>query len=75
LRWGLWNPNFYFEDLCGVLFYDGVVGRNNKSQSSIGCELHLETKLMFGTNYDFGVRWSLNKENTKTTGVFFKTVY
>lgn len=75
LRWGLWNPNFYFEDLCGVVFHDGIIGKNSIDQSSVGCELHLETKLMFGSNYDLGVRWSLNKENAKTTGVFFKTVF
>lgn len=74
LRGGLWNPNFYFEDLCGVLFYDSINASDGKIQSSFGCELHLETKIMFGINYDCGVRWSLNRENAETTEIFFKTV-
>jgi hypothetical protein len=47
-RKGLWNPNIYFEDIFGSIFFDYGVTCNGESYYSAGCELKLEAKIGFG---------------------------
>jgi hypothetical protein len=47
LRWGLWNPNIFFEDLCGGLFFD-YARSARKEIYSVGMLLNLETGLALG---------------------------
>jgi hypothetical protein len=47
-RKGLWNPNIYFEDIFGSIFFDYGVTYNGESYYSVGCELKLEAKIGFG---------------------------
>jgi hypothetical protein len=48
IRWGLWNPNLYFEDLHWTLFTDLAWIDGGDTYYSAGCELKLETKTGFG---------------------------
>ncbi|MGQ9664281.1 MAG: hypothetical protein ACUVUH_02990 [bacterium] len=48
LRKGLWNPNIYFEDLFGIIFFDYALTQNGKKYYSIGVEIALESKSCFG---------------------------
>jgi hypothetical protein len=48
IRWGLWNPNFYFEDLYWTVFGDYLNTQDAASHYSFGCELGLEVKVGFG---------------------------
>jgi hypothetical protein len=48
IRWGLWNPNFYVEDLFATTFFDYGLSSNGENIYSAGCELKLETKTGFG---------------------------
>ena len=48
IRKGLWNPNVFFEDLCGTVFTDIAFSREAKYNLSFGMELKLETGLMLG---------------------------
>jgi hypothetical protein len=45
---GLWNPNVFFEDICGVLFFDYGLTDDKISYPSVGGEIKLETKIGFG---------------------------
>ena len=42
LRWGLWNPNFFLEDLALVSFGDALFSREGGRQTSVGLEARLE---------------------------------
>jgi hypothetical protein len=48
VRWGLWNPNIYIEDLFAAVFFD--YGRANEGNEafSIGIEIRPEIKAGFG---------------------------
>lgn len=48
LRWGMWNPNIYFEDLFGTVFIDYCLSHTGENINSVGLELKLETKVVFG---------------------------
>lgn len=48
IRKGLWNPNIYFEDLCGVIFIDGCFSRNGDHAYSAGVELKQEIGVLLG---------------------------
>ena len=48
IRWGLWNPNIYLEDLCGQVFFDYGVSTDGDYIWSTGVELKLETGLALG---------------------------
>ncbi len=48
VRWGLWNPNLYFEDLFWTIFADWAWIDGGDTYYSVGCELRLETKTGFG---------------------------
>lgn len=75
IRNGLWNPSLFFEDVSGTLFYDRAVAEKGPRQSSWGLELHLETKLMYGSfPLDLGARIARNREEKNTYEIFFKTV-
>ncbi|MCX7994612.1 MAG: hypothetical protein N3A65_02400 [candidate division WOR-3 bacterium] len=47
VRKGLWNPNIYFEDLFGTLFFDYAILSQTNAIYSIGIALSLETKMCF----------------------------
>ncbi|MBI5206431.1 MAG: hypothetical protein HY934_01435 [Candidatus Firestonebacteria bacterium] len=74
IRKGIWNPNIFFEDINALIFIDGAVPRERKSQLSSGIELHLETRTMFLLNLDFGIRMSENKENKTSVDIFLKSI-
>lgn len=48
LRWGLWDPNIYFEDLFATMFFDYGLSSSGENIYSAGVELKLETKAGFG---------------------------
>lgn len=48
IRWGLWNPNIYCEDLFAAFFFDYGRKSNNIDAYSIGIELRPEFKAGFG---------------------------
>ncbi len=48
IRWGLWNPNLYFEDIFGLFFYETAFLGPQSRHSSLGMEIKLETKTAFG---------------------------
>jgi hypothetical protein len=48
VRWGLWNPNIYFEDAFGAFFYETAFLGPQGHHSSLGVEVKLETKLGLG---------------------------
>ncbi|MBI4722885.1 MAG: hypothetical protein HY769_07840 [Candidatus Stahlbacteria bacterium] len=48
IRKGLWNPNIFFEDLCGAIFTDIALLNESEYKASLGVELKLETGIMFG---------------------------
>lgn len=48
IRSGLWNPNIYFEDLCGQIFFDYGISEGGEYIWSTGVELKLETGLALG---------------------------
>jgi len=48
LRKGLWNPNIYFEDLFGIIFFDCAIDQNREKYYSLGLEIALESKACFG---------------------------
>ncbi|MEO0124138.1 MAG: hypothetical protein ABIL69_09080 [candidate division WOR-3 bacterium] len=47
LRKGFWNPNIYFEDLFGIIFFDYAIFPEKDNYYSFGIELSLETKMCF----------------------------
>lgn len=47
IRNGMWNPNFYFEDLCISFFSDFAYSDKRKNQFFIGSEIKLEVGLLF----------------------------
>ncbi len=61
LRFGLWNPNIYFEDICVNLFCDSVF-TGGETQLSGGGGLQLETKLLFIASTTIGVEAVHTKE-------------
>ena len=48
IRKGFWNPNIFFEDLCGTLFTDMALPIKGRFYISSGMELKLETGLGLG---------------------------
>jgi hypothetical protein len=48
LRKGLWNPNIYFEDIFGTLFFDYGFDHTRESFYSFGIEMSIESKIAFG---------------------------
>jgi hypothetical protein len=48
IRWGLWNPNIYIEDLFATTFFDYGLSSTGENIYSTGIELKLETKTGFG---------------------------
>ncbi|MEO0184799.1 MAG: hypothetical protein ABIL20_03270 [candidate division WOR-3 bacterium] len=65
IRKGLWNPNIYFEDVFGTLFFDYAFDENKKNYLSLGLEIGTETKVCFGFVQIFpraGVAINRNKE-------------
>ncbi len=48
VRWGLWNPNIYFEDLYWAAFIDYAWTEEGSDYYSAGGELRLEVKTGFG---------------------------
>ncbi|MEO0106469.1 MAG: hypothetical protein ABIL46_03985 [candidate division WOR-3 bacterium] len=47
LRKGLWNPNIYFEDFFGTIFFDYAMLPENEDCYSLGMEFSVETKIGF----------------------------
>ncbi len=48
LRKGLWNPNIFFEDLFGIVFFDYAIDQNREKYYSLGLQIGIETKICFG---------------------------
>jgi hypothetical protein len=48
VRWGLWNPSVYFEDMYWTVFGDYLDTQEAAPYYSFGCELGLEVKAGFG---------------------------
>ncbi len=48
IRWGLWNPNIYVEDLFATTFFDYGLSSTGENIYSTGIELKLETRTGFG---------------------------
>jgi hypothetical protein len=48
LRWGLWDPNVYVEDLFATAFFDYGLSSTVENIYSAGVELKLETRAGFG---------------------------
>ena len=48
IHWGLWNPNIYFEDLCGSAFTDFNCDFKTQAQAFSGARLQLETGILLG---------------------------
>jgi len=48
IRKGLWNPNIYFEDLCGTIFVDGCFSPDGDYTYSAGVELSQEIGVFLG---------------------------
>uniref|UniRef100_A0A7C4TAK5 Bacterial surface antigen (D15) domain-containing protein n=1 Tax=candidate division WOR-3 bacterium TaxID=2052148 RepID=A0A7C4TAK5_UNCW3 len=48
IRWGMWNPNFYFEDLFWNIFFDLGIDEAKREYYSTGFLLGLEIKTAFG---------------------------
>ncbi|HEX7319196.1 MAG TPA: hypothetical protein VF399_02425 [bacterium] len=48
VRWGLWNPNIYFEDAFCTFFYETAFLGPQDRHSSLGIEIKIETKTGFG---------------------------
>jgi len=62
IRKGLWFPPYVFiGDLCGNIFLDGVIAKENY-QLSTGLELHLETNASGLIPLDIGARFVINKD-------------
>jgi hypothetical protein len=53
IRWGMWNPNFYIEDLCATSFtnWSYLLAPARTVQSFTGVALELETGWAFGAFY------------------------
>lgn len=76
IRKGLWNPNFFLEDVTGLVFVDGAWGEGVDYQLSAGLELHLETKLLLGNvDLDQGLRLVTNREYETTLEYFVRTLF
>jgi hypothetical protein len=74
IRWGLWNPSVYFEDLVFDVFSDQTADNHGNFQWSYGAELHLETKLFntwTGVPCDLGARFSRTREGEVSYETFF----
>ncbi|HEC77573.1 MAG TPA: hypothetical protein ENI34_00335 [candidate division WOR-3 bacterium] len=71
LRWGLWNPNFYLEDLFAALFFDCAVSGSGTETYSAGCELKLELKAGFGY-LRFIPKFGIAINNEKEVKPFFE---
>ena len=70
---GLWNPNLYFEDVCGGLFVDQAVANSGERQVSWGAELHLETKMLYSyIPLDWGLRYVQTIEGDNRVDLFLK---
>ncbi len=48
IRKGMWNPNMFFEDICGTIFADVLFLKGCEYKASLGLELKIETGIMLG---------------------------
>ncbi len=48
IRWGLWNPNIFIEDIFGSIFFDAAINHNRELYWATGFELKTEIKAGFG---------------------------
>jgi hypothetical protein len=70
---GLWNPNFFIEDLVLTLFSDiGVPGTDIEGRrQSWGAEFHCETRIYYFLPLDWGFRVYRTRETAAAEGRFF----
>lgn len=61
IRFGLWNPNVYLEDVAANLFIDTALAKG--TQFACGVELYVEVGVMFGLKFAPGLRLSLNRDH------------
>ena len=69
IRWGLWNPNLFFEDICGGVFTD-FARTETETIYSAGAILKLETGLALGL-LKFAPRIGIAITNKKKVRAFF----
>lgn len=73
LHGGLWNPNIFFQDLVGSVFFDSSF-TELESRLSYGATLHLETKIFMNVPLDIGVRGQFDREGRFSPDLIFKVM-